>query len=76
MVVANGPQIVQSNNGEFYINHPLHPSNPHYRSIVGEEQSANGYPLSCWRWMYLNREWRDVLRRKLWTSCTFVGDNA
>lgn len=45
---------------------PLHPSNPHYLSIVGEVRSANGYPLSAWRWLEVSKEWWAVLRRELW----------
>ncbi|GHJ89606.1 hypothetical protein NliqN6_6008 [Naganishia liquefaciens] len=49
------------------LHNPLHdPKSPHYRSIRGEWQVTNGYPISAWRWPMVNREWRDVCRRRLW----------
>lgn len=49
------------------LHNPLHdPKSPHYRSIRGEWQVTNGYPVSAWRWPMVDREWRDVCRRRLW----------
>lgn len=48
---------------------PIHQpdrNSPHYRSIRGEWQAANGYPVSAWKWLTVDREWRDVCRRSLW----------
>jgi hypothetical protein len=53
---------------------PLHPNNPHYRSIVGEHRSANGYPTSSWRWLTVSKEWWAVLRRELWRDLVSRSD--
>ena len=65
-----GPTLQDA--ADLHRNNPLNPENPHYRSIVGETRSANGYPLSSWKWMKLGTEWRDYLRRKLWTKCSIT----
>ncbi|CDZ96187.1 hypothetical protein [Phaffia rhodozyma] len=54
---------------------PLNRSNPNYRSVMNEYRSANGYPLSSWRWLRVCREWWALLRRELWKRCTIDGWN-
>lgn len=51
----------------------LHPSNPNYRSLVSEAHSANGFPISSWRWLRVGREWWSILRRELWKETTVGG---
>lgn len=52
---------------------PLNPASPHYRSIVGERRSANGFPVSSWRWLGVSREWWAVLRSEIWRDCVVGG---
>lgn len=54
-------------------NNPLNPKSKHYRSIVGDRVSANGYPISTWRWSALSTEWRDVMRPVLWQKLELLG---
>lgn len=42
-------------------------------SIRGEIRSANGYPLSSWRWLVINKEWWAILRRELWRDLVLAG---
>ncbi|KAI9639876.1 uncharacterized protein MKK02DRAFT_40205 [Dioszegia hungarica] len=52
---------------------PLHAGQKNYRSIYGDTVSANGYPISSWRWSGVCREWRDELRAGLWKDLEVVG---
>ncbi|KAL7412484.1 hypothetical protein BDY24DRAFT_107164 [Mrakia frigida] len=52
---------------------PLNPANPNYMSLVGERRSANGYPISSWRWLKVSREWWSILRAELWRDCVVGG---
>ncbi len=58
---------------EEVLHNPLNPDNPHYRSVIGEERSANGYPISSWKWQTLSAEWRGSLRKRLWRRCMISG---
>lgn len=53
--------------------HFLHPESKHYRSHVGDRQSANGYPISTWRWTNVNSEWREVVQPGLWRDLEVLG---
>ena len=52
---------------------PLNPDSDHYRSIIGDRVSANGYPISSWRWQLICREWRELLEGPLWTHLEVKG---
>ncbi len=52
---------------------PLHPENENYRSIVGDRISANGYPISSWRWRTVCSEWNEILTDALWEDCELSG---
>ncbi|KAK4688322.1 hypothetical protein P7C73_g1803, partial [Tremellales sp. Uapishka_1] len=52
---------------------PLRQGSENYRSIVGDRISANGYPISSWRWLKVCSEWRDVLKSRLWENCDMAG---
>jgi hypothetical protein len=53
--------------------HPLNPNSTNYRSIVGDRVSANGYPISSWRWQLVNSEWREILQKPLWNHLEVKG---
>jgi hypothetical protein len=53
--------------------HPLHPDSENYRSIVGDRISANGYPISSWRWMSVCSEWSEILVGALWKDLDVAG---
>lgn len=65
--------ISQSQLASLQSRSPLHPYNPNYMSIRGEIRSANGYPLSSWRWLAINKEWWAILRRELWRDLVLAG---
>lgn len=52
---------------------PLNSSSDNFRSIYGDRVSANGYPISSWRWQYVASEWRDVLKGKMWRDVEVIG---
>lgn len=51
---------------------PLSIHNENYRNISGDRVSANGYPISSWRWQTISSEWREVLRERLWVDLDVV----
>lgn len=65
--------MTQEEFGEMQKRNPLHPDSENYHSIVGDRISANGYPISSWRWMGICSEWNETLKEVLWENCEIQG---
>ncbi|EIN11205.1 hypothetical protein PUNSTDRAFT_118714 [Punctularia strigosozonata HHB-11173 SS5] len=46
--------------------------NPYHDRNLPRPREVNGYPLSSWRWQLICREWRAIIRPRLWHTVTLV----
>lgn len=56
--------------------HPLNPESENHMSTALDRYSANGYPLSSWRWMTVSAEWSVFTREVLWRELELVGNKS